>query len=66
MVNVLIKYYAVNLEQATKAQKGRKGTLSLTLALDGGEWSSQPSHFSPMERDRLGWTHAQNLAPTTI
>jgi hypothetical protein len=38
------------LEQATKAQRGGRGitTLSLTLLLDGGRWSTpRPDRFTP-------------------
>jgi hypothetical protein len=41
-------------EQATKAQResSYSSTLSLTLAQDGGGWStSRPGRFTPQERD---------------
>ena len=44
---MLSKTMKLTLEQAIKAQKGSIGTLSLILALDGGQWSSHPSHFIP-------------------
>jgi hypothetical protein len=41
---IMVKY---TLEQAMKAQRGSRD-ISLTSALDGGEWSTpQPSCFTP-------------------
>jgi hypothetical protein len=46
LVQVKVKF---TLEQATKAQRGSRGiVLSLTSALDGGEWSTpRPGLFTP-------------------
>ena len=50
--NVIVKVkIKVNLEQATKAQRGSRrcsSTFSLTLALIGGGWSApRPGRFTP-------------------
>ena len=41
------------LEQAMKAQRGSRGILSLTSALDGGGWvvNATPRPLYPWERD---------------
>jgi len=72
----------ITLEQATKARGGGEwrcsSTLSLTSALDGGEWSTpRPGRLTPGKdpvpiTKEAGWapgpfwTGAENLAPTRI
>jgi hypothetical protein len=67
-------------KQVTNPQRGSRGTttLSLTSALDGGEWStSHPGRFNPVKApvpvvQEAGWapgpvwTGAENLAPNGI
>ena len=52
------------LEQAMKAQRGSRGTDSLTWALDGGGWSTPPpSHCTPGKDTlygMLGGPHCQS------
>jgi hypothetical protein len=61
--------------EGPEGEQRYSSTLSLTLALDEGGWSTRPSRFTPGKETwyplyrRLGgpvWTAAENLDPTGI